>query len=246
MDKKRAAVNVKTKKAAKGKAVRNTRTAAKRVQVAKKARNRRSNIRRPSVKRMDISSIAVRLPKKIIAAVAVLFVMLIVIIFAVKGCGVSHKTPERVVKTLIESYAEGKAGKAKKCFDKVQEEESLDQEIDATIKYFEAFDAEKITITQCDKIYQDGQNTCMYITYDIVLKDGQVYPGISTYMVQKNDEGKYYVMTSSEITDELSKQAAEKYADFMETQPYEEYVTAYDKFINKNPGYEETIAAKLN
>ena len=52
-------------------------------------------------------------------------------------------------------------------------------------------------------------------------------------------------MTPSEITDDLSKQAATKYADFMNTQAYKDYTTAYDKFIKKNPGYEEKIAAKL-
>ena len=116
---------------------------------------------------------------------------------------------------------------------------------DATVKYFSAFEAEKTEITECDKIYQDGNYTYMYITYDLVLKNGQSYPCISTSMVQKKDNGKYYVMTPSEITDDLSKQAATKYADFMNTQAYKDYTTAYDKFIKKNPGYEEKIAAKL-
>ena len=43
----------------------------------------------------------------------------------------------------------------------------------------------------------------------------------------------------------MSKQAATKYAEFMNTQVYKDYTTAYDKFIKKNPGYEEQIAAKL-
>ena len=126
-----------------------------------------------------------------------------------------------------------------------EDEAALQQEMDATVKYFSAFEAEKTEITQCDKIYQDGNYTYMYITYDLVLKNGQSYPCISTYMVQKKDNGKYYVMTPSEITDDLSKQAATKYADFMNTQAYKDYTTAYDKFIKKNPGYEEKIAAKL-
>ena len=61
----------------------------------------------------------------------------------------------------------------------------------------------------------------------------------------EKDDGKYYVMTPSEITDDMSKQAATKYAEFMNTQAYKDYTTAYDKFIKKNPGYEEQIAAKL-
>ena len=126
-----------------------------------------------------------------------------------------------------------------------EDEAALQQEMDATVKYFSAFEAEKTEITQCDKIYQNGNYTYMYITYELVLKNGQSYPCISTYMVQKKDDGKYYVMTPSEITDDLSKQAATKYADFMNTQAYKDYTTAYDKFIKKNPGYEEKIAAKL-
>ena len=117
--------------------------------------------------------------------------------------------------------------------------------MDATVKYFSAFDAEKTEITQCDKIYQNGKNTYIYITYNLVLKNGQKYPCITTYMVQKKDNGKYYVLTPSEITDDLSKQAAEKYAEFMNTKVYKDYTTDYDKFIKKNPGYEEKLAAKL-
>ena len=51
----------------------------------------------------------------------------------------------------------------------------------------------------------------------------------------KKDDGKYYVMTPSEITDDIGKQAATKYAEFMNTQVYKDYTTAYDKFIKKNP-----------
>ena len=47
------------------------------------------------------------IPVQYIAGGVVLIVLLIVIIFAVRSCGVSHKTPERVVKTLIESYESG-------------------------------------------------------------------------------------------------------------------------------------------
>ncbi len=56
----------------------------------------------------------------------------------------------------------------------------------------------------------------MYITYDLVLKNGQAYPCISTYMTQEKEDGKYYVLTPSEITNDMNKQAAEKYALFYE------------------------------
>ena len=55
------------------------------------------------------------IPVQYIAGGAVLVILLIAIIFAVRSCGISHKTPERVVKALIESYESGNENKIKKC-----------------------------------------------------------------------------------------------------------------------------------
>ena len=189
-------------------------------------------------RRMDI-------PVQYIAGGTVLAVLLIVIIFAVRSCGVSHKTPERVVKALIESYESGSENKIKKCYGVTKADDNLQAEIDANIKYFAAHSPEKIQINNCDKIYQDGNYAFVYITYDLVLKDGQSYPCISTYMTQKKDDNKYYVLAPSDVTNDMNKQAAEKYALFMKTDAYQEYTVAYDKFIKKNPGYEEKIDSKL-
>ena len=186
------------------------------------------------------------IPVQYIAGGAVLVVLLIVIIFAVKSCGVSHKTPERVVKALIESYESGNEKKVKKCYGVDKVDDNLQAEIDATIKYFAAHSPQKIQINKCDKISQDGNYAYIYITYDLVLKNRQSYPCISTYMTQKKDDGKYYILAPSEITNDINKQAAEKYALFMKTDAYQEYTVAYDKFIKKNPGYEEKIASKLS
>ena len=186
------------------------------------------------------------IPVQYIAGGAVLVVLLIVIIFAVKSCGVSHKTPERVVKALIESYESGNEKKVRKCYGVDKVDDNLQAEIDATIKYFAAHSPQKIQINKCDKISQDGNYAYIYITYDLVLKNGQSYPCISTYMTQKKDDGKYYILAPSEITNDINKQAAEKYALFMKTDAYQEYTVAYDKFIKKNPGYEEKIASKLS
>lgn len=185
------------------------------------------------------------IPVQYIAGGVVLIVLLIVIIFAVRSCGVSHKTPERVVKTLIESYESGNENKIKKCYGVTKADDNLQAEIDANIKYFAAHSPEKIQINSCDKIYQDGNYAFMYITYDLVLKDGQSYPCISTYMTQKKDDNKYYILAPSDVTNDMNKQAAEKYALFMKTDAYQQYTVAYDKFIKKNPGYEEKIASKL-
>ena len=175
------------------------------------------------------------IPVQYIAGGAVLVILLIAIIFAVRSCGISHK-----------SYESGNENKIKKCYGVTKADDNLQAEIDANIKYFAAHSPEKIQINKCDKIYQDGNYAFIYITYDLVLKDGQSYPCISTYMTQKKDDNKYYILAPSDVTNDMNKQAAEKYALFMKTDAYQEYTVAYDKFIKKNPGYEEKIASKLS
>ena len=59
-------------------------------------------------------------------------------------------------------------------------------------------------------------------------------------------DGKYYVMSPSEITDDLRNQAADDYAKFMTADSYKTYTKAYNVFIKKTPGYEEKIANKLD
>ena len=225
MDKENAATNVRRRSGSSASGRSKSASARRKTQTRRKA----SGTRRKTSRGSDIAAVIARLPKPVLAGAAALIVL----------------TPERVVRTLIESYTGGNESKVKKCYGVSKADDTLQQEMDATVKYFSAFEAEKTEITQCDKIYQNGNYTYMYITYELVLKNGQSYPCISTYMVQKKDNGKYYVMIPSEITDDLSKQAATKYADFMNTQAYKDYTTAYDKFIKKNPGYEEKIAAKL-
>ena len=80
---------------------------------------------------------------------------------------------------------------------------------------------------------KNGKNAYVYITYSLILEDGQSYPCISTYMTQQNEKGKYSILTPSDITDDMKKEAAARYASFMETDPYKEYVTAYDTFFKK-------------
>ena len=77
--------------------------------------------------------------------------------------------------------------------------------------------AKKTEINACDTIYKNGKNAYVYITYSLILEDGQSYPCISTYMTQKNEKGKYSILTPSDITDDMKKEAAARYASFMET-----------------------------
>lgn len=212
------------------------------------ARRRTSVKNKPSENkgRRPAKAPSMKLPDIRIIGGAVLVVALIVILVLVfRGCGVSHKTPEGVVRALVESYGSGSERKIRDCYGVKKADDDLQNEITATIEYFKAHDPEKIEISDCNIIYEDGDYTYVYIVYGFNLKNGETYPCISTYMTQKKD-GKYYVLSPSEITDELSTQAAEKYASFMQTDAYKDYVTAYETFTKKNPGYEEKFAAELN
>nr|WP_294667899.1 hypothetical protein [uncultured Blautia sp.] len=176
----------------------------------------------------------------LILGIAMIFVM------AMSGCGVNHKSPEGVVEALIKNYVNGSEKKVKKCYyqDNKDTNELLQSEIDATLKYFAAHKPDKVKIEQCDKLSENDDYTYVYIIYNLVLENEQEYPCVGTYMVEKKD-GKYYVMSPSEITDELRTQAATDYAKFMTTDSYKSYTKAYNVFIKKNPGYEEKIANKL-
>lgn len=185
-------------------------------------------------------------PGRFIGAIAAVLLLLIVVLVVVKNTSVSHKTPESVTKALVEAYVNGNESKIKKCYGVKKADDALQQEMDAKIAYFKVFSATEVTVDDCGIIYQDGDYSYVYIVYELALENKQAYPCIATYMTQKNDKDKYYVLTSSEITDEMSSQAAEKYTLFMKTDAYKDYQTAYDAFIKKNPGYEDKIASKLS
>lgn len=220
------------------KTVRRTGTAQRRKTANRKPTGNRGGQARkaPSMKLPDI---------RIIGGAAAVVILIIVFILVFRGCGVSHKTPERVVRALIESYADGNERKIRNCYGVKKADDDLQKEITATIEYFQAHKPQKTEIDSCDVIYEDGDYTYIYVVYEFILKDEQSYPCISTYMTQKRDD-KYYVLQPSEITEDLSMQAAEQYASFMQTDPYKDYVTAYETFTKKNPGYEEKLAAELS
>ena len=210
---------------------------------------RRTSGKRPasSTKRPNKKNIVIKKEHiKYIAGGAVLVLLAIFLIFAVKSCGVSHKTPEKLVRTLVKSYVDGNEKKIKNCYGVKKADKDLQNEIDATIKYFQAHKPEKVEIVACDKIYQNGKNAYMYVTYNLLLENGQSYPCISTYMTQQKDDKKYDVLAPSQVTEDMQKEAATKYAAFMKTDAYKDYVTAYETFTKKNPGYEEKLATKLN
>ena len=184
-----------------------------------------------------------RYKKYVIAGFAALLLLILIIVGA-KSCGVKHNTPEGVVKSLIEAYFDGKQGSIRDCYGVKQADDNLQKEIDATIKYFDVHNAKELIVDACDVIYKDSKNAYVYIVYSMELENGQLYPSISTYMTELQDD-KYYVLPTANVTSEMSELAADAYAEFMQTDPYKDYVTAYDTFIKKNPGYEDRIAGKL-
>lgn len=170
----------------------------------------------------------------------------VVLALGMTGCGVSHKSPEKLTESLIESYVDGKEKKVKDCYgQKKDTEKSLQAEIDAAIAYYKAHNVKELKIVDCDVLSENNNYSYVYITYNLVLENEQEYPCISTYMVGK-EEKSYYVLPTSKITDEMRSQAAADYAKFMTTDTYKKYTKDYDTFIKKNPGYEDKIAGKLN
>ncbi|MGN8632592.1 hypothetical protein ACTNEW_13640 [Blautia sp. HCP3S3_G3] len=184
--------------------------------------------------------------KRYIIIGAVVLIVFLALIFGLRSCGVSHKSPEGVARSLIKAYANGNQKKIKDCYGaKKDTEESLQKEIDATIRYFDAHNLKDVEIKECDVLSENDKYTYVYVTYDMQLENSQSYPCINTYMTDKED-GRYYILSSSKVTDDMRKQAASDYAKFMTTNTYKNYVKEYETFTKKNPGYEDKIAGKLS
>ena len=128
----------------------------------------------------------------LILGIAMMFIM------AMSGCGVNHKSPEGVVEALIKNYVSGSEKKVKQCYSQEKDtNELLQNEIDATLKYFAAHNPTKVKVEQCDILSENGDYTYVYIIYNLVLENDQEYPCVGTYMTEKKD-GKYYVIIKAE------------------------------------------------
>ncbi|MCI5903496.1 MAG: hypothetical protein MRZ74_13395 [Blautia sp.] len=204
----------------------------------KKRRRKKSSVNPGALLRPEIL-------RYVVAAIAVV-VVLILIITGVKSCGVKQDSPEKAVQSLVKAGVKGKTKDMAKCFGAGKEvPEDIQKEIDATVKYYKAHDPAKVKIVDCGVLTQSKKQSYVYITYNLVLQNEQEYPCIGTYMVQQEDDGKYYVIPASQITEEMSRTAAESYSDFMKESAYKTYTKAYDAFMKKNPGYEDKIADKV-
>ena len=110
MDKENAATNVRRRSGSSASGRSKSASARRKTQTRRKT----SGTRRKTSRGSDIAAVIARLPKPVLAGAVALIVLIIIIVFAAKGCGVSHKTPERVVRTLIESYTGGNESKSQK------------------------------------------------------------------------------------------------------------------------------------
>ena len=138
--------------------------------------------------------------RRLLIAGAGILLVLLVLIFGFRGCGVSHKSPEGVVKSLIKAYGKGSQSKIRSCYGVKKADEDLQKEIDATISYIEAHNTKEVEIEECDVLSENKDYTYVYITYHLIQEDKQEYPCISTYMTEKKD-GKYYVISTANVTD---------------------------------------------
>ncbi len=191
----------------------------------------------------DLTRLAVN-PKVIGAAAAVLLIVIGVIV-GVRSFGASHRTAENVVKELVKASVDGNAGGMKDAYG-INGEVMVDMQeaFDATAAYYKAHNVKKTEIKTSGTLFEDGNYSYVYILYNLLLDNDQEYPCIATYITQ-NMDGKYYVLTPANVTEDLSAKATASYQKFMTTDTYKNYSREYDTFIKKNPGYEEKIAAKL-
>ncbi len=182
---------------------------------------------------------------KLTAVIAVV-ILLVFVIFWLRGCArVKHDSPKRVVRSLIQAYEKENEKMIKDCYgQKENTEESLLQEINASLDYIKAHNAKEIKVRKCDTLDENGDEAYVYILYSFVLDNEQEYPCLDTYMVRKLDNN-YYILSPAGITDEMSERAVAAFTKFMTTDIYKDYMKEYNTFIKKNPGYEEKIAGIL-
>lgn len=162
------------------------------------------------------------------------------------GCGVSHGSPEGVVKSLVKYSEKGKEKQVADCYGlKIDEaDDETKAEIEAAVKFYETMKSEGVTLVKCDAIEEYKDYTYMYIYYDVNLAKKKAYPRLETYFVKKKDKD-YVVVPAKEITSEMSKEAETAYAVFMTEDIYKDYQKEYDTFVLKNPRFEEELSLKL-
>ena len=182
---------------------------------------------------------------RLIIGAAAAIGLVIVLVVLISGCGASHKSPEAVVKALISAYDKGKAAGVYDCYgQKKDPEDALKVETEAKLAFLNALGKQKIEPGNVEKIGEIKDVTILCVRYGVVLEDEDIYPCIATYAVHPVEE-KYYIMSPSEITEEIASASAEAYMKYMTTESYKDYVREYNTFNKKKPGFEDTLAERL-
>ena len=191
----------------------------------------------------DLTKMAVN--PMVIGATAAILLLIIVIIVGVRSCGASHRSAANVVKALISASVDGDTGGMKEAYG-INGDVMVDMQeaFDASMAFYKAHNVKKVNFKSSGTLFEEGDYVCIYVLYDLMLENDQAYPCISTYITQ-NIEDKYYVLTPSKVTEDLSQKAADAYRQFMTTETYKNYAREYDTFIKKNPGYEDKIALQV-
>lgn len=189
------------------------------------------------------------------------FLLFLMTAVLLSGCGVqtSHKSPDGVVKSIVNAYQYGKEDAVKKCYG-IGKKDKLDdttkEEIDYNIKFFKAHQAKNVRFVKCKSLGSFNGFELVYVIYNFEIKkeadkkenkkaETLEAPAISLYFVNKKDK-KYYVVPTKDITAEMGEISKTEYSKFVKTDDFIKYQSDYDKFIKANPSYEQDISEQLN
>lgn len=178
----------------------------------------------------------------------------VIVLLSLGGCGtkVNTKSPEKIIKSLIEAYTKTDENAVKKCFgmdkkDKVSSE--LKTEIKHYMTLFEAYDAKSVKFTKCESLGSFNGYELMYAIYTLKKEDSESkttleIPCLSVYYVQNNNK-KYSIVQAKDVTEEMSENSKKEFQKFMKTDEYKTYEKDYKQFTRKNPSYEEELTNLL-
>ena len=146
---------------------------------------------------------------------------------------------------MIQAYEKKQEAKIKACYGENEGmDESLSQEMQTKLRFLQVQNLKEIKVVSSDVLGETEGYTGVYIQYNLVLENEQEYPCLEIYLVKQNDK-EFEILAPSEITEEMSSEAAAWYAKFMTTDIYKNFMKEYNAFIKKNPGYEERITETL-
>lgn len=176
-----------------------------------------------------------------------------ILILSLAGCGarVSNKSPENVVKSILQAYQKGDEEAIKKCFGldpKKKAAGEINQEIQYNLNIFKAHEAEKISFKKCESLGNFNGYDLVYAIYNLEKKEDtsetMEIPSLSMYFVQEKEK-KYHVVPAKDVTADMSKISSDEFSKFMKTEEYKAYEKDYKKFVRMNPDYETNLQKKM-